>query len=317
MFPACGNITHMLRCDTFLHSFTDPTAVTTPSTSETLLKVLRQALRPLVRLMLAKGIAYPQLIELLKSLYVELAVRDFPVPGKDQTDSRISLLTGIHRKDVKRLRALPPADERVPDTVSFGMRLINAWQMPPFADEEGMPLPLPRLASHGGELSFETLVTSVSKDIRSRAVLDEWTRLGIASVDSDNIVTLMTDAFVPHQGFAEKAFYFGHNLHDHAAAAASNLLGERAPYLERSVQYSHLPASVVQALAKDAEGSGTRLLKTLNRKAQTAGMASQADGETVSAEAGQRFTFGIYFYADDAVDEAVVETAGVPPEENP
>jgi Family of unknown function (DUF6502) len=260
-----------------------------------------------VKLMLAKGIAYPQLIELFKGLYIDLAVRDFAMTGKEQTDSRISLLTGIHRKDVKRLRALPPDDERVPDSVSLGMRLINAWQLPPFADEEGVPKRLARLARHGGDLSFESLVTSLSKDIRSRSVLDEWTRLGIATLDADDCVNLMTDAFVPHQGFAEKAFYFGHNLHDHAAAAASNLLGEKSPYLERSVQYNRLPASVVQGLAQDAESSGMRLLKSLNRKAQTAGLAAQAEGAPpVEAERSKRFTFGIYFYSE--------EVPTVPPE---
>lgn len=268
--------------------------MSTPSSNDTLLKVLRQALRPLVRLLLAKGIAYPQLIDLLKGLYVDLAVRDFPVAGKEQTDSRVSLLTGIHRKDVKRLRALPADEERVPETVSLGMRLINAWQQPPFADPDGAPKRLPRLARQGGELSFETLVSSVSKDIRARSVLDEWTRLGIARVDDEDGVRLMTDAFVPHQGFAEKAFYFGHNLHDHAAAAASNLLGERAPFLERSVHYTRLPAAVVTALAEDAEGSGMRLLKSINRKAQAAASPAEDD------PAAQRFTFGIYFYAEPA-----------------
>ena len=272
--------------------------MTTPSTTDTLLKVLRQALRPLVRLLLANGIAYPQLVELLKHLYVELAVRDFPVSGKEQTDSRISLLTGIYRKDVKRLREMPPDDERPPDTISFGMRLINAWELPPYSDETGTPLHLQRLARHGGELSFETLVASVSKDIRSRAVLDEWVRLGIVSVDESDEVSLMTEAFVPNQGFVEKAFYFGHNLHDHAAAAASNLLGERAPFLERSVQHSRLPASAVQALALEAENGGMRLLKSLNRKAQTAALDAQENNADSGTQ--QRFTFGVYFYADDS-----------------
>ncbi|HET6718574.1 MAG TPA: hypothetical protein VFH22_02935, partial [Rhodocyclaceae bacterium] len=116
-------------------------------------------------------------------------------------------------------------------------------------------------------------------------------------------VRLMTDAFVPHQGFAEKAFYFGHNLHDHAAAAASNLLGERAPFLERSVHYTRLPAAVVAALAEDAEGSGMRLLKSINRKAQAAASPAADD------PAAQRFTFGIYFYAEKAPP--------TPPEDTP
>lgn len=268
--------------------------MTTSAPNDTLLKVLRQALRPLVRLLLAKGIAYPQLIELLKGLYVELAVRDFPVAGKEQTDSRISLLTGIHRKDIKRLRALPPDEQRVPESVSLGMRLINVWQSPPFADPDGTPKRLQRLARQGGELSFESLVSSVSKDIRARSVLDEWTRLGIVRQEDDDTVTLASDAFVPHQGFEEKAFYFGHNLHDHAAAAASNLLGEQPPLLERSVHYARLPASAVAALAQDAEAGGMRLLKSLNRKAQA---IEPATGESSAA---QRFTFGVYFYAEDA-----------------
>ena len=267
---------------------------------------MRKVLRPLVRLLLANGISYPQLVEMLKHLYVELAVRDFPVSGKEQTDSRISLLTGIYRKDVKRLREMPPDDERPPDTVSFGMRLMNAWQLPPYSDETGTPRSLHRLARHGGELSFETLVASVSKDIRSRAVLDEWVRFGIASVDKNDEVTLITEAFVPNQGFAEKAFYFRHNLHDHAAAAASNLLGEDAPFLERSVQHGHLPASVVQALALEAENGGMRLLKSLNRTAQTASLEAQANN--TDADTQQRFTFGIYFYADDAAPPPLEET---------
>ena len=279
------------------HFLLRPTIV--PSPTDLLLKVLRQALRPLIRLLLAKGIAYPQLIELLKGLYVELAVRDFPVAGKEQTDSRISLLTGIHRKDVKRLRALPPDDERVPESVSLGMRLINAWQSPPYADAEGTPKALPRLASQGGELSFEGLVASISKDIRARSVLDEWVRLGIVRSTEGDTLTLASDAFVPHQGFEEKAFYFGHNLHDHAAAAARNLLGEQAPLLERSVHYAHLPASAVTLLAQDAETGGMRLLKSLNKKAQASMTASNTDQADKTESNTQRFTFGIYFYAED------------------
>jgi hypothetical protein len=259
---------------------------------DALLHAFRRALRPFVRLMLAKGIAYPQLTEMLKGLYVELAERDFPVAGKAQTDSRISLLTGIHRKDVKRLRAMPLDEETIPETISLGMRLVNAWHRAPFADDQGQPKALPRLARESGGLSFDTLVASVSKDIRARAVLDEWIRLGVVSVDEHGSVALAADAFVPRQGFTEKAFFFGHNLHDHAAAAASNLLGEQAPFLERSVHYGEVPASVVEALARDAESGGMRLLKALNRKAQER-------TEEQGTEAQRRFTCGIYFYAED------------------
>ena len=265
----------------------------TQATPDPLIKALKRALRPLVRLALAKGVGFPQLAELLKELYADVAAHDFPVPGKAQTDSRLSLLTGIHRKDIKRLRALPTDDERLPESVGLGMRLVTAWSTTPFADAEGQPKPLARLASRGGELSFDALVASVSKDIRARAVLDEWLRLGVVTIDNAQQVVLASDAFVPHQGFAEKAFYFGHNLHDHMAAAASNLVGEGAPFIERSVHYATVSADVVDALQKDAEAGGMRLLKALNRKVQ---QSTPSNEDAPRA----RFTFGIYFYSEPA-----------------
>jgi hypothetical protein len=268
----------------------------TPSTSELLLKALRRALRPLVRLMLGKGITYLQLAELLKGLFVEVADRDFPVAGKPQTDSRISLLTGIHRKDVKRLRAEILPEAPIPETVSLGMRLAAAWNEVPFADADGEPLRLPRLASGEATVSFEALVESVSKDIRPRAVLDEWLRLGVVEIDGEDRVHLKRSAFVPQQGFEEKAFYLGLNLHDHAAAIADNLAADSAgPWLERCVHYDAVRADDLDALRRDAESAAMRLLRNINRKA--ADSETRAAGEAAPT---RRLTLGVYFYAEDA-----------------
>ena len=74
--------------------------------SPALVRALRQVLRPLVRLMLAQGITYPYLLELLKGLFVEVADKEFRLDARPPTDSRISLVSGVHRKDVSRLRQL-------------------------------------------------------------------------------------------------------------------------------------------------------------------------------------------------------------------
>ncbi len=266
-----------------------------------LVKALRHVLRPIVRLLLAKGIGYPFLSDLLKEVYVEVADREFSLPGKAQTDSRITLLTGVHRKDVKRLRELDQPTLEAPEGVSLGMRVVSAWSVAPYANEEGLPAPLPRLASQGGEFSFEGLVASVSKDIRARALLDEWLRLGIVTLDAEGRVALDSAAFIPSGNLEDMAFYFGHNLHDHAAAAVSNVLSERGIFLERSVHHDGMEAEVVAALAKEAERSGTRLLHSLNRKSLEA-LADQ--GKKKAGDTG-RYTFGIYFYseADDQQDK--------------
>ncbi|UUZ77688.1 DUF6502 family protein [Polaromonas sp. P1(28)-13] len=210
-----------------------PTATPSPA----FVLALRRVLRPLVRLMLARGVTLPYLTELLKALMVEVADKEFRIGAKAPTDSRVSLVTGVHRKDVSRLRqAMDSSAEIVPSVVSLGAQLVAVWLgSPRYLDEEGRPKPLPRFVSEGGELSFEGLVASVNSDIRSRVVLDEWRRLGVVHFDDERRVCLNAAAFVPAAGFDEKAFYLGHNLHDHAAAAAHNLLGGQPAFLERSV----------------------------------------------------------------------------------
>lgn len=265
-----------------------------------LVKALRQVLYPLVRLMLTRGVTYPFLAELLKGVFVDVAERDFRIGDKPQTDSRISLLSGVHRKDVRRLRQLARIqEETTPAAVSLGSQLVAAWTgLPQFLDQEGHPLPLPRLASSAGDISFEGLVAGVSKDIRSRAVLDEWLRLGVVRVDDQDRVTLNSEAFVPQKGFEEKMFYFGHNLHDHAAAAAHNVIGEGVPYLERSVHYDALSPASISQLAQLAERAGMQAALSVNRKAME--LEKRDTGES---EPKQRLTFGIYFYTAPAESE--------------
>lgn len=70
-----------------------------------MLSALRRVMRPLVRLMLRKGVTYTMFADLLKEVFVDVAHREFRLDGTVPTDSRVSLLTGVHRKDVRRLRS--------------------------------------------------------------------------------------------------------------------------------------------------------------------------------------------------------------------
>ena len=258
-----------------------------------LTRAVRKLLRPLVRLLVARGITYPALIQMLKSLYIEVADRDFALDNKRQTDSRINLLTGIHRKDVKRLRQeLGNEDTSIPAAVSLGARLVAHWTgMDKYLDDDRHPRPLPRQTSQDSEISFEELVASVNKDIRPRVVLDEWLNLGIVRLDDNDRVCLNIEAFVPEQGFDELAYYFGRNLHDHIAAAAHNLSGLTPRQLERSVYYAGLSSASVKKLNIIAENEGMKALQAVNRSA----LQLQKDDAT-NPDARQRINFGMYFH---------------------
>lgn len=277
---------------------TDPSSTTSPSPSAALGKALKRILRPLVRLALANGITYPVLAEMLKITFVDAVRRDFRIDDAEPSDSRVNLLTGIHRKEIRRLRETGTSgDETMPENVSLGVQLVGAWlNRPSFLDQDGHPKPLPRLARAGGEVSFESLVESLSKDIRSRVVLDEWLRLGVAGLNERDEVVLNTDAFIPSNGFEEKAFYLGHNLRDHAAAAVHNLLGAGPAWLERSVHYDALSPDSIAELHELARESGMATLQALNARAME---LEQRDAQ--SSLPRQRFTCGIYFHGEPAL----------------
>ncbi|KJZ34272.1 DUF6502 family protein [Pseudomonas sp. B21-040] len=259
-----------------------------------LLKALRHVMRPLVRLMLRKGVTYLVFADLLKEVFVDVADREFRLDDKAPTDSRISLLTGVHRKDVRRLRnTSDPASSTLPANVTFGAQLVNAWSSAPFCDNAGQPLPLPRLASVGGDRSFDALVAMVSTDIRARVVLDEWLRLGVVRLDEQECVHLEVQAFVPQKGFDEKTAYLGHNLHDHACAAVHNLSSEGPAFFERSVHYDALAPTSVEALREAVASEGMQALLSFNR------LAAELEFQDLpSPEPRQRITVGLYFYTE-------------------
>jgi len=265
-----------------------------------LIQALTRILRPVIRLLIRHQITYPYLAQLIKGVYLDVAMRDLQTEGERATDSRLSMLTGVHRKDIRRLREQAPTALTAPRRpASLGAQIVSAWlSLPEFSDAHGEPRPLHRLTAQG-EPSFETLVNGVGKqDLRARSVLDEWLRAGLVRLDAEDRVHLQHQAFIPAEDFAQKAFFFGKNLHDHAAAAAHNLSSDKPPHFERSVYYNNLRPASVAKLRAIVDDDAMTLLKRINRKARELQTHDSGD-----AQANERFTLGVYFYTETHQDE--------------
>ncbi len=258
---------------------------------------VKQLLKPLVGILLDNGLTYGWLTKILKVIYVDVAEAEFSLPDKAQTDSRISLLTGVHRKDVRRLRSEDKDRFEPPSSIFLGAQLVAIWTTEAhFLDESGKPVPLSRLPGtdrQGRSVSFEELVTLVSKDIRPRAILDEWLRLGAVSINEHDEVCLKVDAFIPARGYDEKVYYLGKNIHDHMAAARCNVQSETPPFLERSVYYDQLSEKSVKKLAILSEAKAMEMLRALNTAAR-----KMQNNDKRKKSADQRMNFGVYFYKD-------------------
>lgn len=259
-----------------------------------ILQAVERALRPLVAVLLDQGVGLTALVEMLKGIYVQTAEASLAGDARGASDSRVSVMTGVHRKDVRRLRRSSRRPARAPASVLRGAQIVAQWSARrEFRDGRGRPARLARLRSDGGTRSFEALAQSVTRDVGPRALLDELLRLGIVRLDSRDRVCLNQGAFVPARGLEEKAYYFGKNLHDHAAVAAHNLKGEGEPLLERSVHYVALSERSTQELARLARQAGMRALEQVNRAAYE---RKQRDKRAGSA--GHRAHFGVYFYTE-------------------
>jgi hypothetical protein len=251
---------------------------------------LARLLRPLIKLCIRSGMTFPMLAQLLRELFVNVAEHDFALDGKEQTDSRVSLLTGIHRKEVARLRGAGAPVNETPATLSRTSAIIARWiAAPEFTDKRGDPLPLPRTAD-GDAPSFEALVASVTKDVRPRAVLDEWLDRNLVTVNGDQEIVLVNAGLVPQGDDDRKWHYLGRNLHDHVAAAAENVATASPPFLERAVHYDGLSHKLAKRLESRSRELAMEALKTANREANRA-VAKDKGGNS-------RWNFGVYVYSE-------------------
>lgn len=273
-------------------------------------RAVRHLLRPLVRLLIERGVRYPELADILKDTYFQVAMESMATEG-EATTSRISLGTGLHRKDVKRMREAGP-EAGVARRTTLASEVFTRWVSDRrFLDGQRRPRPLARLASVGGARSFEALAEGVSRDVRPKALLDELLRLGLVSVDGEDRVTLDRRAFVPRQGSDEQLFFFGENVHDHLAAAVANLLADEPALLEQAIFGGDLSGESVDEIARLVREGWRGMMRDIVPKASELDARDAAEGRT-----DHRMRFGIYFYSEPK-KTAESESKAAPPEGTP
>ncbi|MCJ0765182.1 DUF6502 family protein [Variovorax terrae] len=219
-------------------------------------------MRPLVTWLLRSGVGYAEFARALKPLFLECAQAELAQIGGKQTDSAISLLSGLHRKDVRELLARGPS-EAAPELPSVGRstpanEVVTRWLV------SGWPEALPFVSPDPGlEPSFTELVRSVSRDTHPRSLLKELLRLGVAE-EADGLVSLRRQAFVPDAKHEEARQLLAESVADHLAAGVHNLTAPGAKkFLEQSVFADGLSAESARALEQLANGLWRDVLKAM------------------------------------------------------
>lgn len=262
------------------------------SRSDLALAATVRLLAPLADMLLDEGITYPVLAQALKQVFLEAAARNLEQREERVNDSKLSLLSGVHRKDVREWRS---AGQPIQPAKNLGlaMEVFTRWMSDPgYCDKRGKPKLLDRV---GTGASFETLAKSVSTDVHPRAVLDELVRLGVveeeAAAGQPPRLRLSASAFVPRQGHSEMLQLLADNVGDHIATATNNIRGDAPPDLEQAIYADGLTK---ESAAKLAALSRSLWQRTFHDTVRTAtALTLQDQGR---ADADQRVRLGSYFY---------------------
>ena len=253
-----------------------------------LVKAIKQVLKPLVKFLIYKQIPLATLVEIIKSAYVEVAEKEFAIDDNPPTDSRINVLTGVHRKDVKRLR--DHNDIQQPsEHLSIHSLMLASWMAEePYAkNNESLPLNMT------GPNSFESLADMYTRqNIRATSILQNWLEMGWVIKDEQSLIHLNLDAVLNNQLGEDQLYFFSQNLADHMATSTGNLVNKKKE-LERAVFYNGLTRDSIQTLNTMSKQQAVSLLKSINKEA----LALQKQDKK-SNKQKYRFRLGTYFFSD-------------------
>jgi hypothetical protein len=267
--------------------------------SEHATDAVQQILQPLAQLMVGHSVQLGVITELLKKALVDAVVSGAQHTAADMTDSHIAIVTGVHRKDVRRLRqeaVSPVTSHDYTPMMSVGAQVVARWiSEQRYLTTHNKARTLARTPRHAqpGEPDFSSLVAEISNDVGAKAVLDELLRLGIVKADTDTHVQLHSNAFVPQDGLREQFHFLASNVSDHLATAVHNLKPDRkkSAMLEQSAFSQNLSADDAAELEQTARHLWSQALQQFLQKATVAEQRSSQ-----KTQATQRVRLGVYFH---------------------
>jgi hypothetical protein len=258
--------------------------------AELALREAETLMAPVAQWLLRSGVSYPVFAELLKSVFLKAAREELAHGEAAPTQSALSLLSGVHRKDVRAILEAPDSSRATPRP-TLSSQVFTRWLTDRrYRTPDGKPRRLPRA---GERRSFESLCRELSNDLHPRTVLDELLRLGHVDIDGDDVVVLV-QAFVPTPRLDEMTALFAANASDHLAAAVSNITQDGPKFLEQSIYADGMTAESIELMHEAARQAWAKAFESVVARArERVDHDSAGDGDL-------RMRFGAYFFSEPA-----------------
>ncbi len=160
------------------------------------LKACRLWLRPVARWLLRSGVTWKEFAELSRAAFVRTAFEEFGLRGRPTNVSRVALLTGLSRRDVRRVREADGdgRDCEADESLNHASRVLSGWHLDPdFLEADGRP----RVLCGAGASSFDTLLRRYAGDIPTTALVKELVRSGSIERLADGTYRVLRRYYMP------------------------------------------------------------------------------------------------------------------------
>ncbi len=155
-------------------------------------------LRPLTKILLRCGVGYREFSELAKTAFVDVASQEYGIRGRPTNISRVAVMTGLTRKEVRRIRDQIVGGQPTAVVKATPLaQVLRGWHSKSeYIDEVGRPKPLPFDSDDG--VSFTSLVKEFGGDIPPGAMRTEFKRVGAVEEDQHGLLVVKRRIARPH-----------------------------------------------------------------------------------------------------------------------
>ena len=260
-------------------------------------------LRPIARWLLKSGVTWKEFAELSRGVFVSVAAQEFGLRGRPTNVSRIALLTGMTRREVRRYRESgvekPAEDVRAEVDLNHASRVLAGWHLDAeFIDAVGKPC---ELEAKGEGATFEQLVRRYAGDIPVTALIKELVRSSSIERTNDGRYRALRRFYMPRAMDGQAVERAGAVIADLATTVEHNLTRDAAepPRFEGRAQNRHVDPRQLPAFRAFMEREGQAFLERCDEWL-SAHEAQQVDGAPVAT---LRLGVGVFAIQERMVGE--------------
>jgi hypothetical protein len=228
-------------------------------------RACRQMLRPIASMLLRCGMTWKEFSDLSKSVFVEAATAEFGIKGRPTNVSRVSILTGISRKEVKRQRDLLESNEPLVERKTTGAtNVLSAWfQDHVFRDANSVPM---LLEEHGAGASFETLCGRYGGGIAPSTMLKELLNTGAVERQQDGRLKVLSRYYQPAVHDDENLLFAIDRIYDVVETMNNNVFpGDKSqPRFGGYADHVEFPVSAIPRFRKFLDERGQTFLEEVD-----------------------------------------------------